>query len=161
MNTLKLTNNQTQILYFWANDEYFEHTDKRVLKELEKIFSKDPYKDKKHAPTLILDYVGDILKSECESFIDYAKEWDDYADLAKGYKLILKKIEQSNYTPIKSNIETRFKILASLCIAHGILENKMQELADKIDENHEQCEDALDYYEGKVLEALEELAAAH
>jgi len=152
MNTLKLTNKQTQTLYFWAEDEFFCHTDARVLNELIKITEKDPYNDKTHAPTLVLDYIGDILKEQCLSFIEYAKE---EKDLVRDYKAILRKLEQCSYTSVSSTFEKRFKLLSLLCLKYGILEDKMQELADKYDEKHHQVEAALNYYENKIIELLE------
>jgi hypothetical protein len=156
MNTLKLTNNQTQTLYFWAEDEFFHHTDARVLNELIKITEKDPYNDKTHAPTLVLDYIGDILKEQCLSFIEYSKEEEnDVKDLVRDYKVILRKLEQCSYTSVSSTFEKRFKLLSLLCLKYGILEDKMQELADKYDEKHHQVEAALNYYENKIIELLE------
>jgi len=152
MNTLKLTNNQTQTLYFWAEDEFFHHTDVRVLKELIKITEKDPYNDKTHAPTLVLDYIGDILKEHCLKLIEYIKE---EKDLVRDYKAILRKLEQYSYTSVSSTFEKRFKLLSLLCLKYGILEDKMQELADKYDEKHHQVEAALNYYENKIIELLE------
>jgi hypothetical protein len=158
MNTLKLTNNQTQILYYWATEEYFEHSDRRILLELDKITEKNPYEDKKHAPTLCLDYIGDILVQECKSSIEYTKEDPDVQYMTNTYSNILKKLEKCKWETPKNNIEKRFKLLSSLCIELGVLENKMQELADKIDECHHQSDDALTFYEGKVLEVLDELS---
>ena len=51
-------------------------------------------------------------------------------------------------------IEKRFKILALLCIELGVLEKQMTDLADAIDNGHPQGEEALTFYEDKVIEIL-------
>lgn len=53
-----------------------------------------------------------------------------------------------------NTIERRFKILALLCFELGVLEDKMKDLANKIDENHPECEKALTFYEEKIIETL-------
>ena len=54
-----------------------------------------------------------------------------------------------------SNIERRFKILALLCLELGALQEQMTELADALDNGHPQGEEALTFYEDKVIEILE------
>ena len=51
-------------------------------------------------------------------------------------------------------IEKRFKILALLCMELGVLETQMTDLADAIDNGHPQGEEALSFYEDKVIEIL-------
>lgn len=53
-----------------------------------------------------------------------------------------------------SGIEKRFKILAPLCIELGVFENQMSELADAIDNGHPKSEEALTFFEDKVIEIL-------
>ena len=55
-----------------------------------------------------------------------------------------------------SNIERRFKILALLCLELGVLQKQMAELADAIDNGHPQGEEALTFYEDKIIEILSE-----
>ena len=53
-----------------------------------------------------------------------------------------------------SVIEKRFKILALLCMELGVLETQMADLADAIDNGHPKGEEALSFYEDKVIEIL-------
>ena len=54
-----------------------------------------------------------------------------------------------------TSIEKRFKILFLLTLQLGVLEDKMAELADKIDEGNPMALEALTYYEDKIIETLE------
>jgi hypothetical protein len=54
-----------------------------------------------------------------------------------------------------TSIEKRFKILFLLTLQLEVLEDKMAELADKIDEGHPMALEALTYYEDKIIETLE------
>jgi hypothetical protein len=55
-----------------------------------------------------------------------------------------------------NSIERRFKILALFCLELGVLEKQMTELANAIDEGHPQGEEALTFYEDKLIEILSE-----
>ena len=54
-----------------------------------------------------------------------------------------------------TSIEKRFKILALFALHLEIWEDKMGELAQAIDEGHPQAEEALSFYEDKLVEVLE------
>jgi hypothetical protein len=53
-----------------------------------------------------------------------------------------------------SSIERRFKILALLCMELGVLERQMTDLANEIDNGNPQGEEALTFYEDKIIEIL-------
>lgn len=150
-NVIKLTTNECQVLYFIADDIInSENLSSEQINEFEKICSVNPFENKVE-PLIVLDYIGDILKKECEGMIEYFEEEGD-KDGQRPYKNILKKISNSSYKPISNRVEQRFKILALLCLNLDILDDKMKELADKIDECHPQVSDAMDMYESKIIE---------
>lgn len=58
-------------------------------------------------------------------------------------------------SPETTALHRRFKILYLLCSQIGVLENKLAELADRIDDQDPQAEEALTFYEDQVIKALE------
>jgi hypothetical protein len=52
-------------------------------------------------------------------------------------------------------MEKRFKLLALFALHLGIWEDKMADLANAIDAGHPQAEEALTFYEDKLIEVLE------
>lgn len=56
---------------------------------------------------------------------------------------------------ITKRTEKRFKILALFAQNLGIWEDKMQELADALDDGHEKALKALDYYEDAIIAVME------
>ena len=150
-NVIKLTRNECQVLYFICDDIITnEPLTSEQVNEFEKICGVNPFEHKVE-PLIILDYIGDILKEECEVMIEFFNDEGD-KESQRPYKNILKKINSSTYNQITNRVEQRFKVLALLCFQLGVLEDKMKELANKIDECHPQVSDAMDMYENKIIE---------
>jgi hypothetical protein len=150
-NVIKLTRNECKVLYFICDDiiDSVNLTSEQV-KEFDKICGVNPF-EYNVEPLIILDYIGDILKQECEVMIEFFNDEGD-KESQLPYKNILKKINSSTYNQITNRVEQRFKVLALLCLNLGVLDDKMKELADKIDECHPQVSDAMDMYEKKIIE---------
>lgn len=55
-----------------------------------------------------------------------------------------------------TSIEKRFKILALFCIELDVLDDEITTLGNAIDEGHPKAEEALSYYEDKIIEIFEE-----
>jgi hypothetical protein len=144
---LQLTNAQAQSLYWIADDA--QYTAKGlILTEIETIVAENPYNNPNVKPIIDTDICGYWLYKEAADFIKFQQE--DNEPIPRPLQTIMDKLEGT-----AKATERRFKMLALLALNVGVWDDKMQELGDKLDDNHPDAVEALRFYEDKIIEVLE------
>jgi len=144
---LQLTNAQAQSVYWIADDEQYNTTG-AILPEIEKLVAENPYNNPNVKPIIETDICGYWLYKEAAGFIKFQQDGGE--PIPRALQTLMDKLEGT----VKAT-EKRFKMLALLALHVGVWEDKMQELGDKLDDNHPDAVEALCFYENKIIEALE------
>lgn len=144
---LQLTNPQAQAIYWIAEDAQFSTTG-AILPEIEKLLAENPFENPNVKPLIETQIIGYWIYKEAADFIKFQQEEGE--PIPRALQILMDKLE-----PVVRATEKRFKMLALLALNVGVWEEKMQELGDKLDENHPDAVEALCFYEDKIIEVLE------
>lgn len=144
---LQLTNAQAQSIYYLAEDEQFK-TKGNILPEILFLIADNPFENPNFKPTIETDICGYWLYKEVAAFIKFQQ--DDNETTPRALQTLMDKLDG-----VAKATEKRFKMLALLALNVGVWEDKMQDLGDKLDENHPDAVEALCFYEDKIIEVLE------
>lgn len=149
---IKLTNKEAQMLYWAVEDDQFRVNEGgNAHKELLKIVADNPYKNGKFRPEIDTEILGYYIAKEMTGLAEHMAEYEDYTPKELGQYFDF----AAKYVEFIKPIENRFKILWLLALAIGVWEDKMQELGDKLDQNHPDAVEALGFYESKIIEVVE------
>lgn len=159
MNKIKLTNRQAQAIYHCVDDTQFDCEGSAIFNEMQKIIAEDPFKNEKFTPIVNGDVIGFWLHNEISDLIDFYESEMASDDPHKSEATTQEMLSMINLEykteHFYYSVRKRFKLLALLALELNVWEDKMQDLGEKIDANHPQAVDALNFYENAIIEAHE------
>lgn len=157
---MKLTNRQAQTLYHIVQDAQFEcKENSKAFNEMQKIIAQNPFDNPKFCPVVDSEILGYWLHNEISDFIDFFEQEMQSDSKTRSEATTQEMVSMINLEAktelYYTGIRKRFKMLALLALNVGVWEDKMQDLGDKLDENHPDAVEALCFYEDKIIEVLE------